>query len=168
MWMSMGWDTTSNGAPLKGGAWGRAVHSVPSGGPSWRRQPLPRDTQDMIPLDVFIDCFLPLVLLWRICFLFSILLVKTLPYLKASWLLWYSVPFCFILIYLFCLGRVHGSLEHVALVKLQFVSLWGQVFSFMIRFRMEKCGVKGTFLGKDDTGWPWIVWGRLRNQTVLW
>ena len=82
--------------------------------------------------------------------------------------LWYSVPFCFILIYLFCLGRVHSSLEHVALVKLQFVPLWGQVFSFMIRFRMKKCSVKGTFLGKDDRGWPWIVCGRLRNHMVLW
>lgn len=81
--------------------------------------------------------------------------------------LWYSVPFCFILIYLFCLGRVHDSLEHVALIKLQFVPLWGQVFSFMTRFRMKTCSVEGTFLGKDVGGWPWIVWGRLRNQVAL-
>jgi len=38
----------------------------------------------------------------------------------------------------------------------------------MIRFRMKKCSVKGTFLGKDDRGWPWIVCGRLRNHMVLW
>ena len=99
----------------------------------------------------------------------SVSLGRSIPVISSLVFLWYSVSFCFILVYfLFCLGRVHGSLEHVALVKLQFVPLWGQVFSFMIRFRMKKCSVKGTFLGKDDRGWPWIVCGRLRNQMVLW
>ena len=84
-----GWDMSSNRGLLRKEGRGAEQFILYHRGASWRRQSLPRGTQDMIPLDVFTDRFLSLVLLWRICFLFSVLLIKTPPYLKADQFLWF-------------------------------------------------------------------------------